>query len=381
MHITLDSATDIVISGIRFPEGNRWHEGRLWYSDMHTGEVFSVDPGSTDGPRLEATVDGQSSGLGWLADGRLIVSSMESRTVVAVDDRGEASVFADLSGEESSLLNDLVVDEATGRTYIGAFGYDLYGGEELRPGPLWVLEQDGSFRLAAEGLVFPNSANVLPGTRTLVVSETWGGRLTAFDIEPDGSLTGRREWAALPGESRRTAARSTATAPSGSARSTRGSSSGCSRAARSRTGSTRRGCVRSTARSGARTAARSTWRRRTATTRRRRRRRVRGGSVRCGWPCRVGDRRPGCPLIAVGARSVRGCTHGARHQGRTMRATSHQAVRAPHQRTGWRERAARPADHVVTRAAMPIAMPTTPEPRHNGITSPRPMLAPPPSGP
>ncbi|MBF4609567.1 SMP-30/gluconolactonase/LRE family protein [Curtobacterium sp. VKM Ac-1393] len=198
MHITLDSATDVV-TDIRFPEGNRWHDGRLWYSDMHTGQVFSLDPASTAAPRMEATVDGQSSGLGWLADGRLIVSSMESRTVVAVDDVGDTSVFADLSGVESSLVNDLVVDAATGRTYIGAFGYDLYGGEELRPGPLYVIEQDGSFRLAAEGLVFPNSANVLPGTRTLVVSETWGGRLTAFDIEPDGSLTGRREWAALPG--------------------------------------------------------------------------------------------------------------------------------------------------------------------------------------
>lgn len=197
MHTTIDTATDVV-TGIRFPEGNRWHAGRLWYSDMHTGEVFSIDPDTDTGPRREATVDGQSSGLGWLADGRLVVSAMESRTVVAVESDGTSTVFADLSGSESSLLNDLVVDAETGRTYIGAFGYDLYGGEELRPGPLYVIEPDGSFRLAADGLVFPNSANVLPGTRTLVVSETWGGRLTAFDIEPDGSLTGRRLWAALP---------------------------------------------------------------------------------------------------------------------------------------------------------------------------------------
>jgi sugar lactone lactonase YvrE len=199
VRITLDSATDVV-TGIRFPEGNRWHENRLWYSDMHTGEVFSIDPsdGADAVPRLEATVPGQSSGLGWLPDGRLIVSSMESRTVVAVERDGSSSVFADLSPVESSLVNDLVVDPETGRTYIGAFGYDLYAGEELRPGPLYVIEQDGSFRLAAEKLVFPNSANVLPGTRTLVVSETWGGKLTAFDIEPDGSLTGRRVWAALP---------------------------------------------------------------------------------------------------------------------------------------------------------------------------------------
>ncbi|WP_175472136.1 MULTISPECIES: SMP-30/gluconolactonase/LRE family protein [unclassified Curtobacterium] len=197
MHISLDAATDVV-TGIRFPEGNRWRAGRLWYSDMHTGEVFSVDPSADDAPRCEARVDGQSSGLGWLADGRLVVSAMESRTIVAVESDGSTSVFADLSSVESSLVNDLVVDDATGRTYIGAFGYDLYGGEELRPGPLWVVEPDGSARLAADGLVFPNSANVLPGTRTLVVSETWGGRLTAFDIEADGSLTGRRTWATLP---------------------------------------------------------------------------------------------------------------------------------------------------------------------------------------
>lgn len=199
MRTTLDptTATDVV-AGIRFPEGNRWHDGRLWYSDMHTGEVFSIDPGSDEAPRLEATVAGQSSGLGWLRDGRLVISSMESRTVVAVSDDGTSTVFADLSGVESSLVNDLVVDEQTGRTYIGAFGYDLYGGEALRPGPLYVIEPDGSFRPAADGLVFPNSANVLPGTRTLVVSETWGHRLTAFDIEPDGSLTGRRGWATLP---------------------------------------------------------------------------------------------------------------------------------------------------------------------------------------
>ncbi|WP_175472428.1 SMP-30/gluconolactonase/LRE family protein [Curtobacterium sp. MCBA15_009] len=197
MHISLDAATDVV-TGIRFPEGNRWRAGRLWYSDMHTGEVFSVDPSADTAPRREARVDGQSSGLGWLADGRLVVSAMESRTIVAVEPDGSTSVFADLSSVESSLVNDLVVDEATGRTYIGAFGYDLYGGEELCPGPLWVVEPDGSARLAADGLVFPNSANVLPGTRTLVVSETWGGRLTAFDIEADGSLTGRRTWATLP---------------------------------------------------------------------------------------------------------------------------------------------------------------------------------------
>ena len=189
--------TDIV-TGLRFPEGNRWRQGRLWFADMHTGEVLSIDPDDETEPRLETTLPGQASGLGWLPDGRLIVSSMAERAIRVVEADGSNSVWADLSDVEPSYLNDMTSDEATGRTYIGAFGYDLYGGEALRPGPLHVVEPDGSSRLAADGLVFPNSASILPGTRTLVVSETWGGVLTAFDIERDGSLTGRRTWATLP---------------------------------------------------------------------------------------------------------------------------------------------------------------------------------------
>lgn len=187
-----------VVTGMRFPEGNRWRDGKLWFSDMHTGEVFVLDPVNDNTPRLLTTLDCQSSGLGWLLDGSFIVSAMNERVLRSINEDGTTDVFADLTEVSESLINDLMVDQETGRTYVGAFGYDVYGGEEAKTGPLYVVETDGSARLAADGFVFPNSANIVPGTRTLVLGETWGHVMTAFDILQNGDLGNRRTWASYP---------------------------------------------------------------------------------------------------------------------------------------------------------------------------------------
>lgn len=189
-----------VVTGMRFPEGNRWKDGKLWFSDMHTGEVFVMDPARDAEPTLLTTLDCQSSGLGWLPDGRLLVSAMNERALRVINDDGTTEVFSDLSEISDSIINDLMIDEETGRGYVGAFGYDLYGTEEPKPGPLYIVETDGSVRLGADGFVFPNSSNILPGTRTLVIGETWGHVITAFDIDENGELTNRRTWADLPEE-------------------------------------------------------------------------------------------------------------------------------------------------------------------------------------
>ena len=47
--------------------------------------------------------------------------------------------------------------------------------------------------------MFPNGTVVTPDGRTLIVAESRGRRLTAFDVEEDGSLASRRVWADLDG--------------------------------------------------------------------------------------------------------------------------------------------------------------------------------------
>jgi sugar lactone lactonase YvrE len=185
--------TEVLIDGLRFPEGPRWHDGRLWFSDMHSQQVLATDP---DG-KLETIVDvpEDPSGLGWLPDGRLLVVSMRDRKLMRLDPEGLVEV-ADLSEHASFHCNDMVVD-ALGRAYVGNFGWDLHGGAQPAATNLVLVEPDGRNRVVAENLLFPNGTVITPDGRTLIVGETFGPCLTAFDVAEDGSLSGRREWARM----------------------------------------------------------------------------------------------------------------------------------------------------------------------------------------
>lgn len=186
---------EILIEGLRFPEGPRWHAGRLWFSDMHAQQVLAADPdGSME---TIVTVPQDPSGLGWLPDGRLLVVSMRDRRLLRLDPGGLVE-HADLSKVAPFHCNDMVVD-ARGRAYVGNFGFDLHGGGEPVATTLALVDPDGRVRIAAENLRFPNGTVITPDGRTLIVGESFGARLTAFDIAEDGSLGGRREWARMQG--------------------------------------------------------------------------------------------------------------------------------------------------------------------------------------
>jgi len=186
-----------VADGLRFPEGPRWHDGRLWFSDMHGMEVRSLDP-DTGAQRVELEVPGQPSGLGWRPDGTLLVVSMTDRRLLAVRD-GRAEEVADLSGVAPHHCNDMVVD-ARGNAYVGNFGFDLHDPDaDQRTTSLVLVTVDGEVRVVADELFFPNGCVITPDGDTLVVGESFSGWLTAFSIAGDGSLHDRREWAKVRG--------------------------------------------------------------------------------------------------------------------------------------------------------------------------------------
>ena len=140
--------------------------------------------------------DDQPSGLGWLPNGDMLIVAMSSRRLLRFDGT-EISVHADLSGLASGRCNDMVVDRL-GRAYVGNFGFDLHNGETQKNAELILVEPDGSARCVSDDVLFPNGTVISPDDRTLIVGETFAGRLSAFDIETDGGLTNRRVWAQLP---------------------------------------------------------------------------------------------------------------------------------------------------------------------------------------
>ncbi len=186
-------ATTVLLEGLFFPEGPRWHEGRLWFSDFYSHQVVAVDTAGRSETIIE--VPGQPSGLGWLPDGRLLVVSMIDRKLMRLEG-GRLVEHADLSGIATFHCNDMVVDSA-GRAYVGNFGSDRATGEPLQAAKMAMVTAEGSVSVAAEGLMFPNGAVITPDERTLIVGETFSRCLTAFDHGPDGTLSNRRVWANL----------------------------------------------------------------------------------------------------------------------------------------------------------------------------------------
>ena len=174
---------------LKFPEGPRWHDGAVWFSDQLGGRVLSLAGTAIE---TEHVLD-RPSGLGFLPDGTVRVAVMEPPQIVDFPSGAAGPRHTDLSGFGSH-LNDLVVDRL-GRTYVDV--YQDYGA--TANGSLVLIDPDGNLRLAAEQLAFPNGIAVTPDGGTLIVSETYAGCLTAFDIASDGSLGKRRVWADLPG--------------------------------------------------------------------------------------------------------------------------------------------------------------------------------------
>ena len=189
-------------SGIYFGEAPRWHEGRLWFSDFYAHAVLSV---SLSGDlRTEFTIDDQPSGLGWLPDGSMLIVGMTKREVLRRSANGDVTVHAQLGDIATFHCNDMVVDQ-DGRAYVGNFGLNLDEEAASRPieeviadhvtAKLACIFPGGEVRVVAEELHFPNGSVTTPDGSTLIVAETLGFCLTAFDIGADGSLSNRRVWA------------------------------------------------------------------------------------------------------------------------------------------------------------------------------------------
>ncbi len=189
------------VSGLFFGECPRWHDGRLWYSDFFDRMVLSVSP---DGERrVEVDFDGEPAGLGWLPDGRLLINSRLDRVIYRREPDGTLVQHGDLKPYATWHANDMVV-AANGQAYAGNFGFDLDGLSDgtvdasvIGPASLIRVDPDGTSSEAAAELQFPNGAVITDDGTTLIIAESLGGRLSAFDRSADGTLTNRRVWATL----------------------------------------------------------------------------------------------------------------------------------------------------------------------------------------
>jgi sugar lactone lactonase YvrE len=187
-----------LMTGIAFGESPRWgNDERLWFSDWGAQEVVAVDLEGNSEVMLRVDFPSFPMCIDWLPDGRLLIVSARDGLLLLREPDGSLVTHADLSGlsERGHPWNEIVVD-GRGNAYINNQGFEFPGGE-FAPGTIALLTPDGTARQVAEGIAFPNGMAVTPDDSTLIVAESYGKRLTAFDIAADGSLSNRRSWADL----------------------------------------------------------------------------------------------------------------------------------------------------------------------------------------
>ena len=184
----------LVADGLAWPESPRWRDGRLWLSDVHNFRLMRLD--GRGGAQTVAHVPGRPAGMGFTPDGRLLLATALDRQLLWVGGNGSLSLAADLKGMTKSLLNDMVVD-SKGRAWVGDTGFAFGSGEPERPGGLLVFNEADGVRVVAEDIRFPNGIAITPDEKTLYLAETFGNRITVFDIGADGALRNRRVHATL----------------------------------------------------------------------------------------------------------------------------------------------------------------------------------------
>lgn len=174
--------------GFVFGDGARWHEDRVWFSDLHGNRIMTAD--AAGNLAVIAETD-HPSGLGWLPDGTLVFGTFGAPYLKRLRATGDVGVIHDFSPGASS-LNDLVVGPG-GRIYLDLYD-DGYG--EARRGQIVLVTPEGA-QAVTEDLMTPNGIGITPDQTTLIVSETYAHRLLAYPILPDGTLGDCRVFADL----------------------------------------------------------------------------------------------------------------------------------------------------------------------------------------
>lgn len=184
-----------LLTGLAFGESPRWHDGRLWVADWGAQEILAVNLEGKSEVIVKVSFPSFPMCFDWLPNGQLLLVSSRDGLLLRMESSGALLTYADLSSLSKKGLpwNEIVID-GRGNAYINNVGFDFPSGE-FAPGTIALLMPDGTTRLVADGIAFPNGMAVTPDNSTLIVAESYGNKLTAFDIEASGNLSNRRVWA------------------------------------------------------------------------------------------------------------------------------------------------------------------------------------------
>ena len=223
--IPADASLELLVDGskqgpgLTFTEGPKWLDGKLYFSSMGFDQAWSGDPKKSATVVMES--DGSyryiqqgmlTNGLMPLPNGDLAVCDMFGHRLIEMTTAGRVvRVLASIYGGRSlDGPNDVIVD-ARGGLY---FTDPQFTPEPKKSQPgrsVFYLPQKGELVRVIEPNVFamPNGLVLTPDGKTLLVNNTYDSEtfwnvdtdkdnfIWAYDVNPDGTLTGPRKFCEL----------------------------------------------------------------------------------------------------------------------------------------------------------------------------------------
>ena len=181
-------------------------DGSLIFTETNANRITKIDKDNNVSTFLENT--NGSNGLAFDAKGRLIsVQTTPGQTKIGViHPKGSEAVLTDsFEGKPFGRPNDLVVDKKGG-VYFTDPGPNAQPGAAPSTPPLppavYYVQAGGRAMKVADGIERPNGVQLSRDEKTLFVNNTSGEYLLAFDIQPDGSVKNRRNFAKYEGATR-----------------------------------------------------------------------------------------------------------------------------------------------------------------------------------
>lgn len=190
------SDPQLFAKGFSWPEAPRWHNGELWISDVHNFRIARVD--AEGDVRTFVDVPDRPAGMDFTESSQLLLANSLKPYLNRITPDGQQERLFDLGDQILGNFNDMI-HGPDGWSWVGDTGFTFGSDEPVNCGQIFAFHPDYDCRVVASEVFFPNGMVVSPDGKTLFVCETFGKKITAFDIEPEGSLKNRRTFAEVEG--------------------------------------------------------------------------------------------------------------------------------------------------------------------------------------
>jgi len=186
---------ELVQEGFTFLEGPvGTADGGLFFSDIRVNKTYRLDPSGKISVVRENT--NSTNGLALTKDGDLLGAEGDGHRISKRSRDGTvAIVTATYHGMPFLAPNDLIVDAKGGTYFTDPGPRPVVPG---RPTFVFYLPAEAKEPINVEGAIArPNGLVLTQDGKTLIVDDTIGPAVFAFDIQPDGTLRNKRVFAQL----------------------------------------------------------------------------------------------------------------------------------------------------------------------------------------